>query len=109
MDNDQISLDGAWKLRWADGQRGGLLHHHLWTTHPSKWIDAIVPGEVHLDLLRAGMIPEPALGGQHFRESMGRGILLKLSPCLFRARCSLVSPILVTIRSPRLWCTHVSE
>ncbi len=62
MGNDQMSLDGAWKLRWADGQRGGLLHHHLWTTHPSKWIDAIVPGEVHLDLLRAGMIPEPALG-----------------------------------------------
>ncbi|MCL4521028.1 MAG: hypothetical protein M1415_05500, partial [Firmicutes bacterium] len=54
--------DGAWKLRWSDGQRGGLWNHHGRATDSAKWIDAEVPGEVHLDLLRAGLIAEPTVG-----------------------------------------------
>lgn len=72
-----ISLNGKWKLRWSDGQRGGSPH---FSKEPGqaldadfmgtkkyisdhydavKWIDAAVPGEVHLDLLEAGIIEDP--------------------------------------------------
>jgi beta-mannosidase len=57
-----FNLDGMWRLRWSDGQRGGLWHHHGQVTDSAKWLDATVPGEVHLDLLRAGLISEPTLG-----------------------------------------------
>ena len=62
MPNGHLNLNGAWQVRWADGIRGGLTHHHLQLTDPEKWLDASVPGEVHLDLLRAGLIEEPTLG-----------------------------------------------
>lgn len=74
------SLNGIWKIRWTDGQRGGsphfakepgqpldadLLGHPKDISNlydPVKWIDASVPGEVHLDLLRAGLIDDPYIG-----------------------------------------------
>ncbi len=62
--NERINLNGTWQLTWYDGQRGdpparviaadgGLLWHAL---------DAQVPGEVHLDLIRAGLLAEPTVG-----------------------------------------------
>ncbi len=57
-----MSLDGDWLLRWADGQRGGLRFHPLSETDGRKWIPAHVPGEVHWDLVRAGLLAEPTQG-----------------------------------------------
>jgi beta-mannosidase len=58
-----INLDGTWKLRWADGQRGGsIVRFESAGEDPSLDFDAQVPGEVHLDLIRAGIIEEPAVG-----------------------------------------------
>lgn len=62
----RISLDGIWKLRWNDGQRGDQLSRLL-EPEPdlSRALDARVPGEVHLDLLAAGVIEEPGLALNH--------------------------------------------
>ncbi|SFS71613.1 beta-mannosidase [Paenibacillus sp. BC26] len=55
-------LNGAWKLRGADGQRGAVKTHHLFETDAAKWMDATVPGEVHLELMKQGLIEEPTEG-----------------------------------------------
>jgi beta-mannosidase len=58
-----IDLNGSWTLRWTDGQRGDRLPRALgehWDALPA--IPAQVPGEVHLDLVRAGLLAEPAVG-----------------------------------------------
>lgn len=47
---------------WSDGQRGGTSLHIKERYREDKWIDAIVPGEVHLDLMKAGIINEPTIG-----------------------------------------------
>ena len=58
----QQSLDGVWKATWFDGQRGGDRGDvEKEITDLSSYIDAVVPGEIHLDLMREGMIPDPAL------------------------------------------------
>ncbi|MHB1452962.1 MAG: glycoside hydrolase family 2 protein [Saccharofermentanales bacterium] len=72
-----FSLNGNWKIRWTNGQRGGSPHYikepgqqldadllgdkkEITDDYDSiKWIDAAVPGEVHLDLLKAGLIEDP--------------------------------------------------
>ena len=41
------SLNKGWKLEYSDKK---------------KWIDAVVPGNVHLDLLRNNFIPDPFFG-----------------------------------------------
>jgi len=84
---ETTSLNGIWKIKWSDGQRGGMPNYiHVpgqrKETHihglkkrvddsydEMKWIDAIVPGEVHLDLMKAGMIESPyrGLGVLHCR------------------------------------------
>ncbi len=59
---NRIDLSGRWFLMWADGERGGLEHHAAISTDLSKWIEARVPGEVHLDLMEAGLLEEPSEG-----------------------------------------------
>lgn len=58
-----VDLNGAWKLRWTDHQRGDKIRR-LCAPHPEldRAFDAQVPGEVHLDLMRAGLIQEPVEG-----------------------------------------------
>ena len=59
----RIDLNGAWQLRWNDGQRGGQpLRLHGPDADMRRAIPATVPGEVHLDLIKAGLIDEPTLG-----------------------------------------------
>ena len=71
------SFNGKWKIRWSDGQRGGAPHFNKEPGQPMdadllglnknisdlyddiKWIDASVPGEVHLDLWNCGIIDNP--------------------------------------------------
>ena len=65
---NQLSLDGTWKLRWSDGQRGRPEYAERPETDEARYIDAAVPGEVHLDLLRAGLIADPYVRAQA-RES----------------------------------------
>lgn len=48
-----VSLDGTWKLTFS--KRG--IPEEKW----GRWIEAQVPGDVHLDLMRAGIIPEPLI------------------------------------------------
>lgn len=61
-----LSLDGSWDLHWYDGQRGTKPEFVIGKQpDPARRISGEVPGEVHLDLLRAGMIEEPANGLHH--------------------------------------------
>ena len=61
--NSLITLNGKWRLRWSDGERGGQLRHLAdIQTDSAKWIEANVPGEVHLDLVNAGLIQNPYIG-----------------------------------------------
>jgi beta-mannosidase len=58
-----LDLNGTWQLRWYDGERGDGLgraigpHAELLPSMPAK-----VPGEVHLDLMAAGLLAEPTVG-----------------------------------------------
>ena len=58
----KISLNGEWDLKWADGERGGLIHHRVPGLNSEHWLKAEVPGEIHLDLMRQGIIDDPACG-----------------------------------------------
>ena len=53
-----ISLNGAWKMRWTDGQRGRSHFANRDKIEPSRYLDATVPGEVHLDLMRQGILAD---------------------------------------------------
>jgi len=71
-----ISLDGTWKMHWSTGQRGGAPYtykhvddweydaefqgnpRHLAGVYQGGWLDATVPGEVHLDLMKAGLLDD---------------------------------------------------
>lgn len=57
-----LDLNGTWKLRWSDGTRGRPEYAAQEETDPDRYIDAQVPGEVHLDAWRAGWIPDPYQG-----------------------------------------------
>jgi len=61
----QLDLNGTWKLRWSDYQRGRPEYANRDVTDPTRYIDAKVPGEVHLDCIKAGLIAEPTLGMNH--------------------------------------------
>lgn len=58
---DTFSLDGAWDLRWSDAQRGPRINN----LDPAYALRATVPGEVHLDLERAGILPDRHVGLGH--------------------------------------------
>lgn len=49
-DNRAIEINSGWEFRQADQSRG---------TQPTEWLPAQVPGDVHLDLLRNKVIPDP--------------------------------------------------
>ncbi len=75
---EKHSLNGTWKIHWSTGQRGGTPYVlknvdeseysneilGLKRSLPGKynergWIDATVPGEIHLDLMRQGLLDDP--------------------------------------------------
>jgi len=60
--NKVINLNGAWQLGWSDGQRGGGPRLIGDQPEPGRFLEAQVPGEVHLDLLRCGLLAEPNEG-----------------------------------------------
>jgi beta-mannosidase len=58
-----ISLAGDWQLRWYDGQRGDTQARIL-SEQPEmhRALLGRVPGSVHLDLMRAGLLDDPNTG-----------------------------------------------
>ena len=61
--HQRIDLNGAWELAWFDGHRGtnpGRMQAAL--PDPHFRITGQVPGEVHLDLVRSGIIGDPSVG-----------------------------------------------
>lgn len=68
MPNDQVcastfDLNGDWQLRWYNGQRGDALPRIL-QERPEmhRALTGRVPGSVHLDLMRAGLLDDPNTG-----------------------------------------------
>jgi len=57
-----MDLNGTWKIRWADGQRGRMEFAQRDVADMDKYFDATVPGEIHLDLWRQGVIADPYVG-----------------------------------------------
>ena len=54
-----LDLSGTWQVRWTDGMRGRAEYANRDVTDPVRYIDAVVPGEIHLDVMRAGWIGDP--------------------------------------------------
>ncbi|MBI5831229.1 MAG: hypothetical protein HZB16_02845 [Armatimonadetes bacterium] len=58
-----IDLNGAWHLRFDDGERGGPVSRMFAADADLRCaLPAMVPGEVHLDLMNAGLLAEPNEG-----------------------------------------------
>ncbi|NLX43221.1 MAG: hypothetical protein GXY79_07060 [Chloroflexi bacterium] len=57
-----VSLDGTWLLKGTDGRRGEVSTYCLTDVDERSFVQASVPGEVHLDLMRAGRIADPRVG-----------------------------------------------
>jgi len=55
----RLGLDGTWRVRWFDGQRGRSEYANREETDEARYIDAQVPGEIHLDVWKAGWIKDP--------------------------------------------------
>jgi len=53
------SLSGKWQLRNEGLSVSGTAGLDVIKLMQQGWIDAAVPGEVHLDLISAGLMPEP--------------------------------------------------
>src|SRR5690348_13744381 len=59
-----LNLAGTWRACWSDGMRGRLEYARDGQALPARYIPAQVPGEIHLDLVRAGLIADPYVKGQ---------------------------------------------
>ena len=57
-----LELNGAWRIRKADGQRGRTEYAQRDSTDGIRYLDATVPGSVHLDLMKAGLLEDPSDG-----------------------------------------------
>ena len=57
-----LDLNGSWRARWSDGQRGRTEYAQRDSTDSARYIDVTVPGEIHLDLIKAGLLAEPTEG-----------------------------------------------
>lgn len=54
-----LDLGGTWRVRWSDGQRGRTDYANREQTDEARYIDAQVPGEIHLDVWKQGWIKDP--------------------------------------------------
>ncbi|NLV74695.1 MAG: hypothetical protein GXY52_08435 [Chloroflexi bacterium] len=57
-----LDLGGTWLIKGIDGRRGAPESFVAETVDLRTFIEAQVPGEVHLDLLRHGIIADPRVG-----------------------------------------------
>ena len=56
MSKEEVSLNARWRLACFEDGEGFELGAHKPKCNAGEWMDAVVPGDVHLDLLRAGKI-----------------------------------------------------
>jgi beta-mannosidase len=91
-----LDLNGPWQIRWTDGTRGRLEYANRDDTDPSKYIDATVPGEVHLDLIRAGLLADPYTGA-------GALAARWVEECLWAYRREFDAPSEATSDNARAW------
>ena len=61
MDRTTISLDGQWRLDFFPQPQSGAVRS-LPLAVPHETVSATVPGNCELDLMRAGLLPEPEVG-----------------------------------------------
>lgn len=59
-----LPLNSAWQVMHAEPELGATVGCSALPL-AERWIDAQVPGDVHLDYLRAGKIPDPYYGTHH--------------------------------------------
>ena len=59
---DTINLNGWWKVQPAPFSCKGESGYKEIIQNNEAWIPAYVPGEIHLDLMRAGQMPDPSVG-----------------------------------------------
>ncbi|HLL90607.1 MAG TPA: hypothetical protein VK324_15005 [Tepidisphaeraceae bacterium] len=52
----------AWRVRWSDYQRGRAAYAERDETDDARYLPATVPGEVHLDLMAAGLLDDVYVG-----------------------------------------------
>jgi len=52
-----VSLNGKWKLAYFDP--GSATDVYRASYDDSGWLSASVPGDVHLDLVNQGILPDP--------------------------------------------------
>lgn len=57
-----ISLDGLWQVRPEALECLGLAGLAEVERATEGWLEAQIPGEIHLDLMRAGLMPDPSVG-----------------------------------------------
>ena len=55
----QLDLNGTWRARWTDGQRGRTEYANRDETDEARYLNAQVPGEIHLDVWKQGWIKDP--------------------------------------------------
>ena len=63
MNNNTLSLNGSWRLYFAPEHSAGLAQTPMELSNwPAPPIEALVPGNVELDLMRAGLEADPFYG-----------------------------------------------
>jgi hypothetical protein len=86
--SQNISLDGTWKLWGADSR--SIIHDQQIIFNPPQAIEATIPGEVHLDLWKEGLIDDPYIGSNVLKARGNLGVALLLSTS---AGCDLLGAI----------------
>ena len=57
-----LDLGGTWRLGWQDTRRGDRAYAESPAGDQQDWLEAVVPGEVHRDLERQGILAPIELG-----------------------------------------------
>ncbi len=91
-----LSLNGTWDLTWASGQRGRLEYETGGKPIRSRYLAARVPGEVHDDLIRQGLIPDPYVQGQVLQSRW-------VEEMLWSYRREFTAPAEARKKSARAW------
>ena len=65
----KISLNGDWKLYYYDKLQRNVIDPDELRVGDIPSVKATVPGDVHLDLSRAGILPEDLFKGMNIRET----------------------------------------
>ena len=62
MNRTMLDLNGAWEVHPEPLECRDAAGYAVAGAETDGWLPAQVPGEIHLDLMRAGLMPDPAVG-----------------------------------------------